>query len=137
MSNKSALQESAMASRIYYRKDNTYSKKVIKDILKMYSDEIRGAMINGERVQISRVGTIIPEVKTHRSCYLPTCNNLLHENAPYTRIRMTRTLSIGEAMDEKLMNNMDNGILGLEKTRFDSQQLTNLRNAGYISDNIV
>lgn len=136
MSNKSALQESAMASRIYYREDNQYSKNVIKDILKMYSDEIRGALINGERVQLSRVGTIIPEVRTHRSCYLPNCNNASHENAPYTRIRMTRTLSIGDAMDEKLMDNMENGILGLEKTRFDKQQLTNLRNAGYISDDI-
>lgn len=133
---KSALQESAMAARIYYRKDNKYSKNIIKDVLKMYSDEIRNTLINGERVQISRVGTIIPEVRTHRSCYLPTCNNQSHENAPYTRIRMTRTVSIGDAMDEKLMENMDNGIYGLEKTRFDKQQITNLRNAGYISDDI-
>lgn len=133
---KSALQESAMAARIYYRKDNKYSKNIIKDVLKMYSDEIRNTLINGERVQITRVGTIIPEVRTHRSCYLPTCNNMSHENAPYTRIRMTRTVSIGDAMDEKLMENMDNGIYGLDKTRFDKQQLTNLRNAGYISDDI-
>lgn len=138
MSNKSALQESAMASRIYYREDNTYSKAVIKDILKMYSDEIRNSMIKGERVQITRVGTIIPEVKTHRGqkTYLPTCRGEIDSNSPYTRLRMTRTDSLKNSMNEQLIDNIDNGVLGLEKLLFDKQQLTNLRNAGYISDDI-
>ncbi len=135
---KSALQESAMAARIYYRKDNKYSKNIIKDVLKMYSDEIRNTLINGERVQISRVGTIIPEVKTHRGqkTYLPTCRGEIDSNSPYTRLRMTRTDSLKNCMNEQLMDNIENGVLGLEKLRFDKQQLTNLRNAGYISDDI-
>ena len=102
----------------------------------MYADEIQKALLNGERVLISGVGTIIPEVKTHRNCFLPTCDNNTHENAPYTKIRMTRTHTLSDKMNQTLLKNIENGILGLKKLPFDVQQISILKNSGYISDEI-
>lgn len=131
---KSALQESAMAARIYNREDNLYKKDIIKDILKMYSNEIRKALLNGERVQLTKVGTLIPEVKTHIGNYNISVCNKEGGNPPYTRVRMSRTDSLCEAMNKKLLDNIENGILGLEKLPFEKQQLRILKEYGFISD---
>ena len=136
MTNKLGLQNGKMAGRILAREDNLYKKDVVKNVLDMYADEIQKALLNGERVQISGVGTIVPEVKTHISCFLPTCDNDTHENAPYTRIRMTRTNSLTEKMNQTLLRNIENGILGLNKLPFDVQQISILKNSGYISDKL-
>ncbi len=132
MSSKNGLQVNKMAGRIINRKDNIYDKKVVVNILNAYMDECCKALIRGERIQLSGVGTIIPEVRTHRSCYLPYCNNDEHENSPYTRIRMTRTNSLREDMDKTLLNNIENGVYGLEKLPFDIQQIGNLKANGFI-----
>lgn len=42
----------------------------------MYMEECQKALLRGDRVQISEVGTIIPEVKTCESFNLPQCNKL-------------------------------------------------------------
>ena len=136
MTNKLGLQNGKMAGRILAREDNLYKKEVVKNVLDMYADEIQKALLNGERVLISGVGTIIPEVKTHRSCFLPTCDNNTHENAPYTKIRMTRTHTLTEKMNQTLLRNIENGILGLKKLPFDLQQINILKNSGYISDEL-
>lgn len=128
MTNKLGLQNGKMAGRILAREDNLYKREVVKNVLDMYADEIQKALLDGERVLISGVGTIIPEVKTHRSCFLPTCDNNTHENAPYTRIRMTRTNSLTEKMNQTLLRNIENGILGLKKLPFDVQQINILKN---------
>lgn len=60
MSNKNGLQVGKMAGRILHRKDILYKKEIIVDIINMYLDECR------------------KEVKTHRNCGLPTCNNSEH-----------------------------------------------------------
>jgi len=132
MGNKKGLQVSKMAGRILNRSNNIYKKEVIIDILNAYMDECRKALIRGERVQLSGVGTIIPEVRTHRSCYLPYCNNDGHENSPYTRIRLTRTNSLREDMNKTLLNNIGDGTYGLEKLSFDVQQISNLKANGFI-----
>lgn len=54
-----------MAKRIYNREDNVYNKKVITKIFLMYIDECRKALAEGERIEIAKVGSIIPEVKVH------------------------------------------------------------------------
>ena len=136
MTNKLGLQNGKMAGRILAREDNLYKKEVVKNVLDMYADEIQKALLNGERVLISGVGTIIPEVRTHRSCFLPTCDNNTHENAPYTKIRMTRTNSLTEKMNQTLLKNIENGILELKKLPFDMQQISILKNSGYISDEL-
>ena len=134
MKNMQGLQNGKMAGRILAREDNLYKKEVVKNVLDMYADEIQKALLNGERVLISGVGTIIPEVKTHRNCFLPTCNNSEYENAPYTKIRMSRTNALYEKMNQTLLDNIENGILGLKKLPFDVQQINILKKSGFISD---
>ena len=132
MKNTQGLQNGKMAGRILAREDNLYKKEVVKNVLDMYAEEIQKALLNGERVLISGVGTIIPEVKTHRNCFLPICDNSNHENAPYTKIRMSRTNALYEKMNQALLKNIENGILGLEKLPFDVQQINILRKSGFI-----
>ena len=104
MTRYQGLTVNQMAGRILHREDNTYKKEIIKRILDMYADEIYKAMLNGERVQISGVGTIIPEIKTHIGNYnMPICNKF-HENV----------------------------ILGLKKLPFDVQQINILKKSGFI-----
>ena len=136
MKNTQGLQNGKMAGRILARKDNLYKKEVVKNVLDMYAEEIQKALLNGERVLISGVGTIIPEVKTHRNCSLPTCDNSNHENTPYTKIRMSRTNALCEKMNQTLLNNIENGIWGLKKLPFDLQQINILKKNGYISDDV-
>ena len=81
-----------MAKRIFNREDNVYDKKVITkqlitNILLMYMDECRKALAEGERIEISKVGSIIPEVKVHIGNYnLPVCNKI--------RVKINKPLKI-------------------------------------------
>ncbi len=133
MATKSTMNEVKMAARIYNREDNLYKQDMIKDILRMYADEVRKCMINGERVQISKVGTIIPVIKTHIGSYnMPTCNNFNGNPPPCTKLRITQTYSLKQAMDSKLLTNIKNGIWGLIKLPLDIQQFAILKRSGYI-----
>lgn len=132
---KRKLNASQMAKRIRDRKDNIYDEKVIKKILDMYMDECREALLKGERVLISKVGTIIPEVKTRISFCLPNCNKE-GGNPPYTTLRVSRTYHLREDMNRLLMKNVKNGIYGLEKVPFSKQQMDILKNGGFIPENV-
>lgn len=129
-----ALSASKMAKRISDRKDNIYDERIIKNILNMYMDEIRTAMINGERVQISKVGTIIPEVKTRLSFNLPRCNKD-GGNPPYTKLRIYCNHSLNDVMNRTLEKNIEDGIYGLAKTLFSRQQMDILKHSGYVPQN--
>lgn len=135
MAYKNALAAGKMAARIYNREDNIYKQSMIKEILDMYAEEIHKAMLNGERVQISKVGTITPEVKVRLHFTLPSCNKE-GGNPPYTNIRISRNEIIKENMDRKLLKNIENGIYGLEKTPFTKQQLGILKNSGFLSEDV-
>lgn len=134
MSVKQGVAIGQMAARIYNRKDNQYKKALIKDILDMYAEEVRKALLDGERVQINKVGTIIPEVRTHVGGYnLSVANKYTGDNPPpYTKIRMSRTFSLKEDMDKELMENIGNGVYGLKNTPFDTQQINILKKGGFI-----
>ena len=86
MARVKAVSAYKMAKRIYNREDNVYDKKVITkqlitNILLMYMDECRKALAEGERIEISKVGSIIPEVKVHEGNFnLPMCNFLKNRN---------------------------------------------------------
>lgn len=117
-----ALSARQMARRICERDDNVYDKRVIENILNMYMDECREAMLRGERVLITGVGTIIPEVKVHEGNFnLPRCNKE-GGNPPYTKLRIRRNNLLGEAMNKMLLKNIENDIHGLEKLPFSKQQ---------------
>lgn len=131
MAYKDALSAGKMAARIYNREDNIYKQSIIKEIIDMYAKEIYKAMMNGERVQISKVGTITPEVKTREAFNLPSCNRE-GGNPPFTKIRISRNWAIKENMDKQLLQNMDNGIYGLAKTPFSRKQMDIMKKCGYI-----
>lgn len=125
-----------MAKRICDRKDNVYDKRVIENILDMYMEECEKALLSGERVQITKVGTIIPEVKVHIGNFnLPVCNKE-GGNPPYTKLRLRRNNLFGEAMNRKLLKNIENGIYGLENLSFITQQLNILKKGGYIPQDV-
>ncbi len=128
-----ALTACQMAKRISNRDDNIFDKRVIANILDMYMDECRKALLSGERVQISKVGTIIPEVKARISYSLPNCNKE-GGNPPYTTFRMSRNYHMKEEMDRLLTQNIKKGIYGLEKLPFSKQQLGILKNIGYVPE---
>lgn len=136
MAKRSILNENKMAARICNREDNYYYKhQMIKGILHMYSDEIRKAMLNGERVQISGVGTIIPEVKVHEGKYnMPICNQTEGNPPPYAKIRISYNMSMREAMNKKLMQNIKEGIYGLKKLLFTKTDFKFLKENGYIPE---
>lgn len=133
MKNNRGLSTKTMTKRICEREDNTYKETIIYDVLRMFADECQNALLNGERVGIAGVGTIIPNVKTRECFTLPCCNNT-EGNPPYTNVRMTRTYSLKQKMDRKLLNNLKEGIYGLEKLPFSEQQMTYLKNGGFISE---
>lgn len=130
-----ALSAHQMAKRICERNDNVYDKRIIENILNMYMDECREAMLRGERVLITRVGTIIPEVKVHEGNFnLPRCNKE-EGNPPYTKLRIRRNNRLGEAMNNQLIRNIRNDIYGLEKLPFSRQQMDILKKSGYLPEN--
>lgn len=131
---KIGLSPFKMAGRISKRADNKiYKREFIYDILKMYMEEVKKALLCGERVQITGVGTIIPEVKTREYYSLPCCNKA-EGNPPYTAMRMSRTNTLHDEMNETLLKNLENGIYGLEKLPFKKQQMTYLKNAGFVPE---
>lgn len=128
MARVKALSAYKMAKRICDRKDNVYDKRIIENILNMYMNECRKALLSGERVQISKVGTIIPELKTRLFYDLSICNKD-DGNPPYTRLRIRRNNLLGNVMNRLLIKNIENGIYGLEKLPFSRQQMDILRKA--------
>ena len=128
-----ALSAYKMAKRISDRKDNVYDKRIIENILNMYMDECRKALLSGERVQITKVGTIIPEVKTRLFYNLPMCNKD-GGNPPYTKLKITRNNLLSETMNRNLLRNIENGIYGLEKLPFSKQQMDILKKSGFIPE---
>ena len=129
-----ALSAHQMARRICERDDNVYDKRIIENILNMYTDECREAILRGERVLISRVGTIIPEVKVHEGNFnLPRCNKE-SGNPPYTKLRIRRNNLLVEAMNNTLTKNIENGVCGLEKLPFSRQQIDILKKSGYLPE---
>lgn len=132
MATRKGLSANKMAARILSREDNIYKRETVYRILNMYMDECRKALLRGERVQISKVGTIIPEVRTHtRKYYVHTCDGL-EANSPYTRIRMSGNESLRLEMNKTLNRNIEKGVLGLEKLPFDIQQINILKDGGFI-----
>lgn len=127
-----ALTMRQIAGRICDKEDNIYSEKIVYEILKKCMDECKKGLLRGERIQLSGIGTIIPEVKVHEHNYV-VCQKE-YNNLPYTRVRMYRNHSLVHEMNQTLQKNLENGILGLEELPFSKQQITILRNGGLIPD---
>lgn len=137
MASKLGLSANKMSARILKREDNKYKKEVIYDVLKMYMDECRKAVLDGERVQIKGVGTIIPKLRTHKGAFnMPICNRCEGNPPPYVEVKLSRNDSFRKELSEKLLKNLDNGIIGLGKLTFDIQQINILKDSGFIKEEI-
>ncbi len=129
-----------MAKRICERSDNIYDKKifnrqVINNILSMYMDECRKALLDGEKIKLDKVGMIVPEIKVHmRTFNLPMCNKE-GGNPPSTKLKINRSISLRDHMNSRLLKNMENGIYGLDKLPFSKQQMKILKDNGYLPEN--
>ena len=133
MSRNSGFTIHKAASRISQREDNLYSTRVINTVLKMYMEECKQELLKGKSVQLTGIGTIIPEVKTCKHFNLPSCNKE-DGNLPYTKVKMKRNDSLIQEMNTVLRKNIENGILGLENLPFERQQIAILKNNGLIPD---
>lgn len=139
MARVKALSAYKMAKRIYDREDNVFDKKMITkqlitNILLMYMDECRKALAEGERIEISKVGSIIPEVKVHIGNFnIPMCNKD-GGNPPSTKLKISRNKLLRDVMNKNLLKNIENGIYGLDKLPFTKQQMDILKNSGYIPE---
>lgn len=49
-------------------------------------------------------------------------------------MRMSRTNTLHDKMNETLLENIENGIYGLEKLPFSKQQIPYLKNGGFIPE---
>ena len=123
-----------MTYRVAEREDNIYHPKMISAILNMYLDECRKALIKGEKVQLKGIGTLIPEVKTHKQYFNPRTCDSVDEYSPYTKVRVWRSRTLINDMNKTLLKNIQNGILGLEELPFEKQQINDLKDCGFISD---
>ena len=136
MQRKKRITENQMAIRILNREDNPiYRQKMIRDILNMYSDEVRKALLNGESVQISGVGSLIPEVKVHEGKYnMPICNQSEGNPPPYTKLRIYRNRAMENTMNHTLLQNLKNGIWGLKNRLFSRTAFEFLKETGFIPE---
>ena len=132
---QTGLSANQMAGRILHREDNIYKKDIIYDVLKMYMDECRKALLNGERVTLTKLGTITPQLRTHIGSYnLPTCNRCEDNPPPDVGVKLSRSTEFRKQLNEKLLKYIENGEIGLGNLSFDERQLTILRNSGFIPD---
>ena len=135
MTNKHSLTSNQMATRILQREDNPYKKENVYSVVKFLYEEIGKALMNGERVQITGVGTLIPELKTHIGTYnIPRCNQCEGNPPPYVKVKVSRNKAFREKLNEKLLDNLENGIAGLGETSFSAQQIKILKDSGFINN---
>ena len=109
MAYKGVTQEE-IVRRIYEREDNIYLKKeAIRDFASMYNEEIRKALMDGERVYIKNVGSITPKIRRCNSGYqLPTVSDADEEFLPYIDVRFHNNRKFKEAITGKLRKNLIN-----------------------------
>lgn len=100
--------------RIREREDNTFTKKAISGILKMYAEECQDTLLNGGKVSIKGVGTIRPSLVEYKHCGLPTVNDKEDYSCRIVRMNFHTNDIFKEMLKERLNENMENGIIGLE-----------------------
>jgi len=102
------------AERIWKREDNTFSKKAIEKILKMYAEECLKVLMDGDKVSIKGVGTIRPNIVKATCCGLPALKNKEDELYTFVRMHFHTNDLFKERLKEKLNKNLENGIDGLK-----------------------
>ncbi len=99
--------------QIHKREDNTYNKKTIEKVLKMYAEECMETLLNGGKLNIRGVGTIRPNIIHSVHCGLPVMKS--REDSSYTVARLNICTSeiLKEQLKGRLSENLEKGIDGL------------------------
>lgn len=137
-----ALTVNDMSNRILEREEfsndndvvkKNFKREMIRAVLNAYMEEMRLAFLDGERVFMPTIGTLIPEVCIPEGSYynLPNCQKK-DVAPPYTNLRFSRNHNLQNDMNKQLRENVAEGILGLEYLLFTDEQLDALRESGYI-----
>ena len=137
-----ALTVNDMSNRILEREEfsndndvvkKNFKREMIRKVLNAYIEEMRLAFLDGERVYMPTIGTLIPEVCVPEGSYfnLPNCQKK-DVAPPYTNLRFTRNQNLQNDMNRQLRENVVEGILGLEYLPFTDGQLEALKESGYI-----
>lgn len=137
-----ALTVNDMSNRILEREEfsndndvvkKNFKREMIRAVLNAYMEEMRLAFLDGERVFMPTIGTLIPEVCIPEGSYynLPNCQKK-DVAQPYTNLRFSRNHNLQNDMNKQLRENVAEGILGLEYLPFTDEQLDALTESGYI-----
>lgn len=137
-----ALTVNDMSNRILEREEfsndndvvkKNFKREMIRSVLNAYMEEMRLAFLDGERVYMPIIGTLIPEVCVPEGSYynLPNCQKK-DVAPPYTNLRFSRNHNLQNDMNRQLRENVAEGIWGLEYLPFTDEQLDALTESGYI-----
>ena len=88
-----------IAERIMQREDNIYRIEVIRDILDKYCEECANALTDGEKLNISGIGTLTPKI------HAPVTMNIFDDEderrVPYVTVNYHRNTKLKDKMNRK------------------------------------
>lgn len=125
-----------IAERIMQRDDNIYRIEVIRDILDKYCEECMSALLDGEKLNLSGVGTLTPKI------HAPVTMNIFGDDderkVPYVTIDYRRNTKLKDKMNRKYRNNIQNGFAGLsDKCVCTTQQRNILIEKGLLEGEMI
>ena len=132
---RQTITKKMIASIVFQREDNIYKMSVIQEIFNMCLEEMELALENGEKVSIGEIGSLSPSVHTPRTYNIGEMN---HEdgNTPYTTIKFGRKKGNKQRMNNKYLQNIEDGKYGLGYgCMCTPQQIAILEDKGYIKEN--
>ena len=95
-----------IAERIMQREDNIYRIEVIRDILDKYCEECANALTDGEKLNISGIGTLTPKI------HAPVTMNIFDDEderrVPYVTVNYHRNNKLKDRMNRRYRKNIEN-----------------------------
>ena len=132
---RQTITKKMIASRVFQREDNIYKMSVIQEIFNMCLEEMELALENGEKVSIGEIGALSPCVHSQRTFNFGEMN-LVVGNKPYTTIKLSRKKGNKQRMNNKYLQNIEDGKYGLGYgCMCTPQQIAILEDKGYIKEN--
>lgn len=125
-----------IAERIMQREDNIYRIEVIRDILDRYSEECMKALIDGEKLNLSGIGTLTPKI--HAPITMNIFDDRDEKRIPYVTVNYRRNTKLKDRMNSRYRKNISNGFAGLsDKCVCTTQQRNVLIEKGVMEGEII
>lgn len=84
-----------------------YRKEVLSDVIDLYTKELVKALMDGEKINITGIGTITPKVRQHYGkCHLPNRKNPYGDHMPYIRLYFVQNNRFREKINKKFLRNL-------------------------------